>query len=205
MIMKLIFLFMLLTPVSLYAGQGAKLLDKFLTETKTMSASFVQTLRTDGGEILQESSGQFYLDRPGKFRWDYAEPYEQVIVSDGVSVWIHDVELEQVTVQKQTVTLKNTPMALMQGKVKLAEAYIISELDNRNGIYRLKLSSKSNDTDFAELVVGVDESGMRFMQLHDQFEQTTDIVFDNLKSNTKLARELFEFVAPEGADVFGGS
>lgn len=170
-----------------------------------MSASFAQTLRTDDGEILQVSSGKFYLNRPGKFRWDYDVPYEQKIVSDGTSVWIHDVDLQQVTVQKQTAALSNTPMALMEGKVKLAAAYTVTELDNRDGIYRLKLSSKSGDADFSELIVGVDVIGMRFLQLRDQFEQTTDIVFDDLQSNTKLAAELFEFIPPEGVDVFGGS
>lgn len=203
--MKYLAIIFLIIPVCLNAGQGEEFLDKFLTETRTMSASFAQTLRTDDGEILQESSGRFYLNRPGKFRWDYAEPYQQEIVSDGVSIWVHDVELQQVTVQKQTTAISNTPMALMEGKLKLVEAYTVSELDNRDGIYRLKLSSKKGDADFSELVVGVDESGMRFMQLRDQFEQTTDIVFNDLKSNTRLARELFEFVPPEGVDVFGGS
>lgn len=189
----------------LYAGEGERFLDKFLTQTKTMSADFAQTLRTDDGEVLQETSGKFYLDRPGKFRWNYAEPYEQEIVSDGESVWIYDVELQQVTVQKRSVSLSNTPMALMEGKLKLAEVYTVHELDHRDGIYRLKLTSKSSDADFSELVVGVDKTGLRFMQLRDQFEQTTDIVFDNLKSNVSLAKELFEFIPPEGADVFGGS
>ena len=203
--MKFIALIVLLMPVHLYAGQGEVLLDKFLTETKTMLASFAQTLRTNEGEILQESSGKFYLNRPGKFRWDYAKPYQQEIVSDGTSVWIYDIDLQQVTVQQKTTALTNTPMALMDGKLKLAEAYTVSELDNRDGIYRLKLSSKSDEADFAELVIGVDVSGMRFLQLRDQFEQTTDIVFENLESNTSLSSELFKFVPPEGVDVFGGS
>lgn len=203
--MKYVAIILLMLPMGLNAGQGEVLLDKFLTETKTMSASFAQTLRTDDGDILQESSGKFYLNRPGKFRWSYAEPYPQEIVSDGKSIWIYDVDLQQVTVQKQTKALSNTPMALMEGKLKLAEAYTVTELDDRDGIYRLKLSSKTGDTDFAELVVGVDKTGMRFMQLRDQFEQTTDIVFNDLVSNSKLARELFEFVPPEGVDVFGGS
>lgn len=188
----------------LYAGEGERLLDKFLTETKTMSADFSQVLRTNYDEVLQETSGKFYLNRPGRFRWNYTRPYEQEIVSDGKNVWIYDVELQQVTVQKRSTSLSNTPMALMEGKLKLAEVYTVKELDHRDGIYRLMLTSKSSDTDFSELVVGVDKTGLRFMQLHDQFEQTTDIVFDNLESNAALAKELFEFIPPEGADVFGG-
>lgn len=201
----LFILYSLTAATCLYAGEGERLLEKFLTQTKTMSADFSQTLRTHDGEVLQETSGKFYLDRPGKFRWNYVEPYEQEIVSDGENVWIYDVELQQVTVQKRSASFSNTPMALMEGRLNLAEVYTVSELDHRDGIYRLKLTSKNSDTDFSEIVVGVDKTGLRFMQMHDQFEQTTDIVFENLKTNASLAKELFKFIPPEGADVFGGS
>lgn len=196
---------LMLVPAITVAAEGEKLLDEFLTKTKTMSANFVQTLRASDGEVLQQSIGVFYLNRPGKFRWNYTEPYEQEIVSDGDNVWIYDVDLKQVTVQKQSVSLSNTPMALMQGKARLDETYNVAPLDDKNGIYRLKLTSKSADADFAEVVVGVDRSGLRFIQLHDQFEQTTDIVFDDASTNSNLADGLFRFIPPEDADVFGGS
>ncbi|MDH5388192.1 MAG: outer membrane lipoprotein chaperone LolA [Gammaproteobacteria bacterium] len=196
---------MLVLPVSVLAGEGELLLERFLSQSKTMSADFVQTLRADDNEVLQESKGRFYLNRPGKFRWNYATPYQQEIVSDGEQVWIYDVDLKQVTVQKQSTSTGNTPMALMEGKLKLKQAYDVSELDHRDGIYRLKLSSKSKDVDFSELIVGVNKQGLQFMQLKDQFEQTTDIVFVELELNKKLSSELFEFTPPEGVDVYGGS
>ncbi|MCK5003034.1 MAG: outer membrane lipoprotein chaperone LolA [Gammaproteobacteria bacterium] len=198
-----IFLFVLASSAT--AGEGEQLLERFLTQSKTMSADFVQTLRTDDNEVLQESKGHFYLNRPGKFRWNYTEPYAQEIVSDGEQVWVYDVDLKQVTVQNKSASTNNTPMALMEGKLQLKEAYNVSELDHRDGIYRLKLSSKSKDVDFSELIVGVDEQGLKFMQLRDQFEQTTDIVFVELELNKKLASDLFEFTPPEGVDVYGGS
>ena len=188
-----------------FAGEGERLLDKFLTDTKSMSADFVQTLRAKNGDVLKQSSGRFYLSRPGKFRWDYALPYEQQIVSDGERIWIYDVDLQQVTVQKQDATLNNTPMALVEGRLKLKQAFDVRELDNQDGIYRLELINKNDDNDFKGVVVGMDKSGMRFMQLRDQFEQTTDIVFDGLRANTKLNTELFQFIPPQGVDVFGGS
>ncbi len=202
---NLIFLFIFVFPATVWAGEGERLLERFLTQSKTMSAGFVQTLRTDDNEVLQESKGHFYLNRPGKFRWNYTEPYQQEIVSDGEQVWIYDVDLQQVTVQKRSASLKNTPMALMEGKLKLEEAYNVSELDHRDGIYRLRLSSKSDDVDFSQLTVGVDGQGLKFMQLRDQFEQTTDIVFGELELNKKLADDLFKFTPPEGVDVYGGS
>lgn len=203
--LNLTFLFVLALPVTVMAGEGERLLEHFLTQSKTMSADFVQTLRTDDNEVLQESKGHFYLNRPGKFRWNYITPYEQEIVSDGEQVWIFDVDLKQVTVQNKSVSLNNTPMALMEGKLKLKEAYDVSELDHRDGIYRLKLSSKTRDADFSELIIGVNKQGLQFMQLRDQFEQTTDIVFVKLELNKKLSSDLFKFTPPEGVDVYGGS
>jgi len=201
----LIFLLVLNLPSITLAGEGEKLLERFFLQSKTMSADFIQTLRTDDNEVLQESKGHFYLNRPGKFRWNYSFPYEQEIVSDGERIWVFDVDLQQVTVQKKSASVNNTPMALMEGKLKLKEVYNISELDHRDGIYRLKLSSKTKDADFSELIVGVNKQGLQFMQMRDQFDQTTDIVFVKLELNKKLASDLFEFTPPEGVDVYGGS
>lgn len=183
---------------------GELYLEDFLQATSTIEADFQQVLRTHDGEILQQTAGQFYLSRPGKFRWNYMSPYEQTIVSDGKRIWIYDVELQQVTVQKKSAGLPATPMALLEDSSKLHENFYVTPLDEKDGVYRLKLQSKSKESDFGEIVIGLSTDGLRFMQLHDQFEQVTDIVFSNVKTNKKLAQEIFEFIPPEGADVFGG-
>ena len=185
-------------------SRGEVYLEDFLANTLTLEASFQQTMRAHDGEVLQQTAGRFYLHRPGKFRWNYQSPYEQVIVSDGERIWIHDVDLDQVTVQRQDAGLPSTPMALLQDSSKLHESFTVSPLDDKDGVYRLKLNSKSKESDFGEIVIGVDVKGLRFMQLHDQFEQVTDIVFSDITINTKLAKEIFEFIPPEGVDVFGG-
>ena len=204
-----IFLFSMFISVDAYAedkktSTGEVYLEKFLSKTQTLEANFQQTLRTHKGEVLQQTEGKFYLNRPGKFRWNYKTPYEQIIVSDGERIWIYDVDLEQVTVQTQSAGLPSSPMALLQDSAKLYQSFTISPLDEHDGVYRLKLESKTSESDFTEIVVGVDAKGLRFMQLHDQFEQVTDIVFTEIITNTKLAKEIFEFIPPEGVDVFGG-
>lgn len=208
LLIKLLFLFALLTTgVSADTkkhSQGEVYLEDFLANTQTLEATFQQTLRTHEGEVLQQTEGEFYLNRPGKFRWNYRSPYEQVIVSDGERVWIYDVELQQVTVQKQSASLPATPMALLEDSSTLHNDFNVTPLDENQGVYRLKLMSKSKESDFGEIVVGLDASGLRFMQLHDQFEQVTDIVFSDMHTNKKLSREIFEFIPPEGVDVFGG-
>lgn len=183
---------------------GEVYLENFLANTRTLEAEFQQTLRTHEGEVLQQTEGTFYLNRPGKFRWNYRSPYEQVIVSDGERIWIYDVELRQVTVQKQSAGLPTTPMALLENSLKLHQSFDVTPLDEHDGIYRLKMVSKTKESDFGEIVVGLDNKGLRFLQLHDQFEQVTDIVFSDVTTNVKLEKEIFEFIPPEGVDVFGG-
>ena len=205
--MRIIFLSILYLFLSsnTYAGEGRVLLDRFLTETQTMSASFKQTLKSSDGRLMQESAGVFYLQRPGRFRWNYTQPYPQEIVSDGERVWVFDVDLEQVTVQKQGAGQSNTPMALLQNRKKLEDALEIHERGSDSGLHRIELINRQADADFDRVMLGLDDKGLRFLQLHDQFEQTTYIFFTELKSNPELDAELFEFTPPEGVDVFGGS
>ncbi|GMR01324.1 MAG: outer membrane lipoprotein chaperone LolA [Gammaproteobacteria bacterium] len=205
---KLIFLNFLFSQIAFAetskVSQGEIYLENFLANTQTLEADFQQTLRTHEGEVLQQTEGEFYLDRPGKFRWNYRTPYEQIIVSDGERIWIYDVDLQQVTVQKQSSGLPATPMSLLEDSSTLHQNFNVTPIDEHDGVYRLKLLSKSNESDFGEIVIGLDEKGLRFMQLHDQFEQVTDIVFSDINTNKKLSDEIFEFTPPEGVDVFGG-
>ncbi len=207
----LIYIFLSFTFVSIGVNAadkkistGETYLENFLENTQTLEANFQQTLRAHDGEILQQTEGEFYLDRPAKFRWNYRSPYEQIIVSDGERIWIYDVDLQQVTVQKQSAGLPATPMALLEDSSKLHKNFHVLPLDEHDGVYRLKLQSKTKEADFGEIVVGLDAKGLRFMQLHDQFEQVTDIVFSDINTNKKLSKEIFEFIPPEGVDVFGG-
>ena len=200
----LLFFLFLIAALNVHAGEGRILLEKFLTQTITMSANFKQVLQSSEGNLLQESEGQFYLQRPGKFRWNYTSPYPQEIVSDGDNVWIFDVDLEQVTVQKQASTLNNTPMALIESRENLETAFEIIERGEDAGMQRIELRNRKPDADFSRILLGLDEQGLRYLQLFDQFEQTTYIHFLDLESNPELDAAIFEFTPPEGVDVFGG-
>ena len=89
-------------PVS---AAGLDQLRAFLTGTKTGKASFVQAVQGRGRGGVQESSGTFTFQRPGKFRWSYEKPYEQLIVGDGDKLWIYDRDLNQVIVRKLDAAL----------------------------------------------------------------------------------------------------
>src|SRR5437773_8450660 len=87
----------------------------FLNGTQSARAAFEQKVYDRSGKLTQESRGNFVFQRPGRFRWVYDKPTDQVIVGDGQRVWIYDRQLNKVTVRKLTAALGSTPAALLAG------------------------------------------------------------------------------------------
>jgi len=196
-------LFLLLASLPVKAETGSELLDKFLLKTKTMQAEFKQELHDNHGFLLQESAGQFSLRRPGKFLWDYIQPYEQKIISNGVKIWIYDSELEQVSVKKYDQVLTGAPILLLDKQKPLSDDFIISELGKKGKLFWLRLDPKSTENDFKQIKIAMSGEHLHTMKLIDNFDQTTTLVFTKLKTNLSLANDLFEFVPPSGTDIVG--
>ena len=95
-------LFTALAFVAIATNASAGAIEKlkaFAGQTQSARASFTQTVRDKTGTTVQSASGKLAFSRPGKFRWDYEKPYQQVIVGDGEKLWIYDKDLDQVTVK----------------------------------------------------------------------------------------------------------
>lgn len=180
-----------------------KRLNSYFDELVTLTADFEQTLLDDAGEVVQVSSGLLALDRPGKFRWDYTDPYEQLIVSDGAYVWLYDADLEQVTVRVLDETLANTPAMLLGGDSQLTERFSISETVRRDGSEWITLVPRVGDTDFKTVILEFDQAGLSSMRLADTLDQITEIRFSNLLRNPEVDPALFGFEPPDGVDVIG--
>ena len=97
-------------------ADGKQRAEQFLQGLEGLQAEFKQTLVDRAGEVTDESSGTLAIKRPDRFRWDYRDPHEQVIVSDGTRVWLYDADLEQVTVRKLDIALSSTPAMLLSGQ-----------------------------------------------------------------------------------------
>lgn len=204
MIQKLtVCLFLLLSSLPLKAEIGSELLERFLQKTRTIQAGFKQELHDNHGFLMQESSGRFSLQRPGKFLWDYVQPYEQKIISNGVKIWIYDSELEQVSVKKYDQILTGAPVLLLDKQKPLDEEFTISDLGKQGEYFWVRLDPKSADNDFKQIKIAMAGEHLHTMKLIDNFDQTTTLVFSNLKTNLNLARDLFEFVPPSGTDIVG--
>lgn len=175
----------------------------FLAATQSATASFEQAIRDRTGKIVQQSKGTLAFQRPGKFRWTYVKPYQQLIVGDGAKVWIYDEDLNQVTVKALDQALGSTPAALLAGNNEVIKAFQLKDIGVREGLEWVEASPRSKEGSFDKLRLGFGFSGLEVMELEDSFGQTTVMRFTAFARNPKIEASQFRFVPPKGADVLG--
>ena len=175
----------------------------YLRTTQSARAHFEQKVYDRERKLIQESSGSFVFLRPGRFRWTYAKPVEQVIVGDGERVWIYDRDLKQVTVQKVSRAIGSTPAALLAGSSDVEAAFELSNAGERDGLEWLEAKPREREAGFERIRMGLSASGVQAMELVDHFGQTTVLQFSALVRNPKLEAGEFRFEPPQGADVLG--
>ena len=188
--------------VAAQAG-GIDRLREFVDGAKSLRAQFSQTVLDRSGKTTGESSGTMQFSRPGKFRWEYAKPYPQLIVGDGQKLWIWDQDLNQVTVKKLSDSLGSSPAALLAGSNEIEKAFTLVDGGTNDGVEWLVAQPKDKDTTFETIRMGFADAGLRSMELTDNFGQKTIIRFAKVEKNPKLAGDMFRFVPPKGADVVG--
>ncbi len=199
---------LLACPVLAHAGKGLERLDDFFKSRGAVLADFQQTLVDEKNRALKQAHGTLILQRPGKFRWDYAAPHRQLIIADGKKLWLYDADLEQVTVRAMDATLGATPAVLLSGDRPVQESFVITELGIRGGeewrgLEWVGLTPKADDAGFSRVWLGFDEKELRAMELTDNFDQTTLIRFSNVRRETSVDATLFTFTPPPGVDVIG--
>jgi outer membrane lipoprotein carrier protein len=177
-------------------------LKAFLSATRTLTADFKQVLINEAGDPVQTSYGAFYLQRPGKFRWDYKKPIQQQIISNAGKVWFYDPDLEQVTVKKLDESVGSTPALLLSGEVSLEDNFTMEKQGEDEGLLWVKLLPKHEESGFKYVLIGLSGGTLGGMELSDNFGQLTRIYFSNVVTNREVKPDLFQFNAPKGADVF---
>jgi len=200
------FAFLLLSLCFLSPAARADSLERFksfLRDTKSARADFEQQVYGREGKVTQASKGSFVFQRPGRFRWTYERPLDQLIVGDGERVWIYDRDLNQVTVRKISKALGSTPAALLAGSGDIEKAFELSDAGSRDGLEWLEAKPRDADAGFERIRMGFGQAGLAAMELTDNFGQTTRLRFSNLQRNPKVDPAEFRFEPPKGADVLG--
>ena len=200
---RLILLSLLFLPLTGFAeDQPVDQLKGFLKSAKSLTADFKQISFDENGNPAQTSYGVFYLQRPGKFRWDYQKPYVQKIVSNSGKVWFYDEDLEQVTIRKLDKSIGSTPALLLSGDVPLDKNYIIEKQGKDADLFWIRLVPKDDQSGFKYVLIGMDKGMLGGMELSDNFGQLTRIYFSNVKTNVAIKPSMFEFIPPAGTDIF---
>jgi len=179
-------------------------LDDFLafnSSTKTATARFEQQVTDRQGKVVERASGTFAFQRPGKFRWTYDKPNKQVLVGDGTKLWIHDPDLNQVTVKRIDAAISSTPAALLAGKDDITALFTLRDGGTSDGLEWVEATPKSQDTGFERVRLGLKGKSLAAMELSDQLGGRTILHFSDLKANAAVAADTFRFTPPKGADV----
>ena len=178
-------------------------LHRFLQETRTLKAEFAQAVIAKNGRKPQQSSGILAISRPGKLRWEIQKPYPQLVVGDGEKIWIHDPELQQVTVRKAGQAIGGSPAALLSGSNELEKNFTLKEAGEAEGLAWVEAIPKATDSGFEKVRLGFAGNDLKVMELQDSFGQTTLIRFSKIERNPALPATLFKFTPPAGVDVVG--
>ncbi len=186
-------------------AEGATLdrLRAFVKDTRTARAQFVQTVVDRNGRPGTSASGEFLLERPGKFRWTVTKPYRQLLVGDGVRVWIYDEDLNQVIVRRLGDALGATPAALLAGDADVERAFTWQDLPAADGLDWLAATPIDAQSSFTEIRLGFDAKGLAALELVDAFGQRSRVRFTAFERNPQLPAGSFSFTPPKGADVIG--
>jgi outer membrane lipoprotein carrier protein len=191
-------------------ADGLTSLETFLKTSKTGRADFTQTVTSparDGqAPRVKNSTGTFEFSRPNRFKFVYKKPFEQTLVADGQTLWMHDVDLNQVTANKQANVLANTPAAIIasSGDLKALESnFTLKAAPDADGTSWVLATPKAKDGSLQTIRVGFNAATGELSNLDivDTFGQRSQLKFLKVEVNPALANDVFNFKPPAGADV----
>lgn len=176
-------------------------LREFLAQTKSARGEFTQQVTRGNAPAAPPSSGTFLFERPGKFRWTYLKPYEQVLVADGERLYLHDKDLNQVTIKRIAAALPASPASILFGGNEFERDFAVAEAGTRDGLQWLTATPRVKDSQFERIEIGFRDGLPAAMVIADSFGQVSRLAFSRFERNAKVDAQSFRFVPPPGADV----
>jgi len=190
----------LLCGISVARADAVDTLREFVRDVKSGRSAFTQTVTASDGARKKTSSGQFEFLRPGRFRFNYTKPFEQLIVADGVKVWIYDADLNQASSRKLSQALGATPAALLAGS-SLDADFVLSAQPARDGLEWARATPRLKDGAFQSMTVGFKGRELAAVEIVDSFGQRSVLQFSRFEANVALDADRFRYTPPAGADV----
>lgn len=183
-------------------------LENFIKTAKSGRADFTQVITAPGRDgqagKSRTSRGTFEFQRPDRFRFVYSKPFEQTIVADGQTLWLHDVGLNQVTSRKQAQVLGTTPAALIASSPDLATLkrdFDLTALPDQDGLQWVQATPKAKEGQLTSMKVAFRGNDLAALDILDSFGQRSLLTFSGMQVNAGVSPDAFKFQAPQGADV----
>ena len=197
-------LLLLLAAGSASAGTARSRLDEFARDLQGLQGRFTQVVYDANGVLQEQSEGSVALRAPRQFRWAYLSPFPQLIVADGTNVWIHDQDLDQVTVRSQSAEESQSPLTVLTDLGLLEREYDLAEAGETDGLAWLRLTPRAAEAPFERCELGFDAgNALVSMRLLDGLGQRNEIRFADWARNPRFADGTFAFEVPAGADLIG--
>ena len=201
-----------IVALALYAqwasAGGMESLENFVKSAKSGRSDFTQVVTAPAREgqtaRSKTSTGTFEFARPNRFRFNYRKPFEQTIVADGQTLWLYDVDLNQVTSRKQAQVLGSTPAALIASSADLGalkKDFTLEQVADRDGLQWVEAIPKAKDGQLHSVKVGFRGNELASLDILDNFGQRSVITFTKLELNAAVAADAFQFKPPQGVDV----
>lgn len=189
------------------AAGGIESLENFVKSAKSGRADFTQVVTSpakDGQVRTKTSTGTFEFTRPNRFRFVYTKPFQQTIVADGKTLWMHDVELNQVTSRSQEKVLASTPAALIAASPDLGalkKDYDLQSLPDRDGQQWVQATPRVKEGQLNNVKIGFRGNELASLDITDGFGQRSLITFSKMELNADIPAATYAFKPPVNADL----
>lgn len=199
---KTAFLTLIFVCASAYADESAsQALSQSLGNYSTYQANFQQVNYDKKNRAAQKSQGKVFMMRPGKFRWETTQPYQQTVIANGNSLWIYDVDLKQASQQSLAKRGFNPAELLTRPVEDLTQKFTITQ--EADGWFKL-IPNNKKDGGFKAAYLQFQDNKLTGLKIINQLNQTNVFTFTNIQVNPKLNAGLFQFKAPAGVQVLKG-
>ncbi|WP_260291565.1 outer membrane lipoprotein chaperone LolA [Sedimenticola hydrogenitrophicus] len=199
---KWLLLLLLLAVPPVFASTALQQMERFLTDMRSLQASFEQSVLDPQQRQAARSQGVFYMQRPGQFRWDYSEPNKQQIIADGRQIWLIDPELEQASVQTQSTALRGTPAMFLIGGDPVEQHFEVIDIGDSQGFAWVELIPRDQESQFVRVLLAFQGNLLQRMEMTDTFDQITRFQFYDIEQNPTFNPGFFVYTRPEYFDLY---
>ncbi|MCX8934636.1 outer membrane lipoprotein chaperone LolA [Vibrio parahaemolyticus] len=172
-------------------------LNKRLAMNEGFSADFSQQVISPEGETVMEGEGSVEIARPSLFRWSTTFPDENLLVSDGKTLWYYSPFIEQVSIYWQEQATEQTPFVLLtRNRASDWDNYKIFQKGNE-----FTLIPTAVDSTQGQFQINIDAKGVvKGFNVIEQDGQKGLFTFSNVKLGKPKA-DRFTFTVPKGVEV----